>query len=247
MLVYLFCAFLILSLLLLPQLNSTLFPYTTLFRSAPRGTRLRLDQDLGHVRVPGPLLDLGGRTLRVLNGGADRSAPALVPIVVVVEPVVGLPIVERAGERLVGFGKPRRTPRRFQDRDVGTGLHDQLAKRHVGIAAGELAVGGERVDTHRGGVRVVGGVVVDRLADAVAQKILAAPGLRDVFEQLAATRYRVHVGVDDADGDPFGGRNPLVGVNGHRGLPYSGLPYRIGRCSDLASGTASRSEDRRGG
>src|SRR5690625_6333368 len=64
MLVYLFCAFLILSLLLLPQLNSTLFPYTTLFRSAPRGTRLRLDQDLGHVRVPGPLLDLGGRTDR---------------------------------------------------------------------------------------------------------------------------------------------------------------------------------------
>ena len=51
---------------------------------------------------------------------------------------------------------------RLQDREVGAGLHDQLLERQIRIAARELAVGGERVDTHRVGVCVVGSVVVDR-------------------------------------------------------------------------------------
>src|ERR1700742_2546661 len=32
--------------------------------------------------------------------------------------------------------------------DPGTGLHDQLAERHIRVAAGELSFGREVVDTH---------------------------------------------------------------------------------------------------
>jgi len=41
------------------------------------------------------------------------------------------------------LGDPRRVGAGFQNADVGTRFHDQLAERHVRVAAGELAVGRE--------------------------------------------------------------------------------------------------------
>ena len=98
--------------------------------------------------------------------GADRPAPALVPVVVAVEPVVGLPVVERrCTSPSCASGNAGRIGGRLEDRDVGARLHDQLLERQIRIAARELAVGRERVDAHRVGVRIVGRVVVDLVAD----------------------------------------------------------------------------------
>ena len=117
---------------------------------------------------------------------ADRTAPPLVPVVVAVQPMVGLPVVQRVRHRVLRFGQAGRVGGRFQDRDVGAGLHDQLAERHVRVAAGELAVGREGVDAHRVAVRVVGGVVVDQVAHIAGEEVLAAPRLGDVLGELAA-------------------------------------------------------------
>ena len=99
----------------------------------------------------------------------------------------------------------------LQDRDVGAGLHDQLLERQVRIAAGELAVGGEGVGAHRVRVGVVGGVVVDLLADLARQEVLAAPRLGDVLRQLTAAGHRMDVGVDAPDSDALGGGLALCG------------------------------------
>ena len=168
--------------------------------------------------MPGPVLDLGDAVLGRLDGQADGAAPALVPVVVAVEPVVGLPVVERDGHRVLRLGDPRRVGGRLQDRDVGAGLHDQLLERQIGVAAGELAVRREGVDAHRVGVRVVGCVVVDLVADLVRAEVLAAPRLRDVLAEFAAAGRRVDVGVDATHGDALGGRYPWIGCDGHGGL-----------------------------
>ena len=85
---------------------------------------------------------LGG-PVRVLDRCANRTPPALVPVVVAVQPVFVLPVVKGAGHCLARFGLARCATARLEDRNVGTGLHDQLTERHVGIAAGKLAVGRE--------------------------------------------------------------------------------------------------------
>ena len=105
---------------------------------------------------------------------------------------------------------PRRVGAGFQNADVGTRFHDQLAERHVRVAAGELAVRRECVGAHRVGVRVVGGVVVDLVAHIATQKVLAAPRFGDVRDQLAAPGHRVDIRVDAPDGDALGGRNALL-------------------------------------
>ena len=109
----------------------------------------------------------------------------------------------------------------FEDRDVGAGLHDQLFERQIGVAAGELAVGGEGVGAHRIGVRVVGGVVVDQLAHLVSEEVLATPRLGDVLGQLTGARHRVHVRVDAPNGDAFGRCNPLAGIQSAVSVAFS--------------------------
>ena len=92
-------------------------------------------------------------------------------------------------------------------------------KARSGVAARELTVIGERVGAHRVRVRVVGGVVVDLIADLAGQEVLAAPRLGDVLRQLTAARRRVHVGVDAPHSDSLGGGLALRDCHGHRGLP----------------------------
>src|ERR1700761_1890411 len=181
-------------------------PDRVVFRVTPRRSWLRLDQDLRHVRVAGPLLDLADRLLRLLDRGADRATPPLVPVVVAVEPVVGLPLVERGRHRVLRLGEAGRVGRGLEDADVRAGFHDQLPERHVGVAAGEFAVRREGVGAHRVAVRVVGGVVVDLLADLAGAEVLAAPRLGDVLDEFATARCRVDVRVDAADGDALRGR-----------------------------------------
>ena len=214
--------------------------------------------------MPGPALDLAGAVLRCLDRGADGTAPALVPVVVAVQPVVGLPVVQRAAHRVVHLGEARRVGGRLEDGDVGAGLHDQLLERKIGVAARELAVGRERVHPHRVCVRVVRRVVVDLVADLARQEVLAAPRLRDVLRQHAALGHRMHIGVDAADGDALRRGLPLCGCRRHRGLldrdllstvrlpiltpaptsmPYSSAAFRqhsLSRCSsEYEAGTVN--------
>ena len=133
-----------------------------------------------------------------------------------------------------------------------------LPERQVRVAAGELAVVGEGVHPHRVGVGVVGGVVVDQLADPVVHEVLAAQRLRDVLLQHAAAGHRVDVGVDAADRNALGGSDPLLDVcQSHRGLLSSRLlcvPRRPGclcrraarRCASTLS-RAARPSTRRAG
>ena len=230
-------------------------PDRVVFRVAPGRPRLGLDQNLRHVGVPGPALDLAHGRFRLLDGGADRTAPPLVPVVVAVEPVVGLPVVQRVRHRVLRFGQASRVGGGFQDRDVGARLHDQLAERHVRVAAGELAVRREGVRAHRVAVRVVGGVVVDLLAHTAGEEVLAAPRLGDVLDELAAFGHRVDIRVDAPDGYALGGGNPLLHV-GQRHLEAPVFPLfsstvrpsrrrclcRIGwpRCASTASRAVRR-------
>ena len=92
-----------------------------------------------------------------------------------------------------------------------------------GSLQGELAVRRERVDAHRVGVRVVGGVVVDLLADVAGEEVLAAPRLGDVLDEFTAPGRRVDVRVDAPDGDALGGRNTLLCM-GQRHLDLLALP-----------------------
>jgi hypothetical protein len=147
--------------------------------------QLGLDQDLRHVLVAGPLLDLPGRGLRFLDVGADRPPPPLVPVVVAVQPVVGLPVVQRRAHRRVGLGDAGGVRRGLEDGDVCAGLHDQLFEGQIRVAARELAIGGKGVDAHGVGVGVVGRVIVDLLADGVGSEVLAAPWLREILTELA--------------------------------------------------------------
>src|SRR5271165_1281945 len=122
------------------------------------------------------------------------------------------------------LGKARLPVGGFKDREVRAGLHDQLPERHVGVAAGKLAVGREGVRPHGVGMRVIRCVVVDGVPDPAAQEILAAPRLRDVLDQLTALGYGVHIRVDAPHSDALGGRDPLLGVcHGHRRLPLVSL------------------------
>ena len=194
-------------------------PDRVIHRVAPRRPALGLDQDLRHVGVAGPLLDLRGGQFRCFDGHADRSAPALMPVVVGVEPMIGLPVVECATHRVIGLGQPRRVGAGFQDRDVRAGLHDQLPKRQIGVTAGELAVGREGVHPHRVGVRVIGSVVVDQIPVLVGAKVLAAPRFGDVLHQFPAAGHRMDIGVDASYGDALGGRLTVGGGDRHRDLP----------------------------
>ena len=92
-----------------------------------------------------------------------------------------------------------------------------------GSLQGKLAVGREGVDAHRVAVRVVGGVVVDLLTHPAVEEVLAAPGLGDVREQLAALGRRVDIRVDASDGYALGSGNPLLRM-GQRHLDLLGLP-----------------------
>ncbi len=232
------------------------------YLGSPHGRpRLGLDQDLPHVGMPGPAFDLAGAVLRRLDRRADGSAPTLMPVVVAVQPVVVLPVVQRAAHRVVHLGEARRIGGGLEDGDVGAGLHDQLLERQIGVAARELAVGRERVHPHRVGVRVIGRVVVDLVADLARQEVLAAPRLRDVLRQHPALGHRMHVGVDAAHGDALRRGLPLCGCHRHRGLldrqvschcaltpaptsmPYSCAAFRqhsLSRCSsEYEAGTVS--------
>ena len=196
------------------------------FRIAPRRARLGLDKDLRHVGVPGPALDFANGRFGLLDGGADRPAPPLVPVVVAVQPMVGLPVVQGARHRVLRPGQARRVGGGFQDRDVRAGLHDQLPQRHVGVAAGELAVGGEGVGAHRVSVRVVGSVVVDLVPHAASEEVFAAPRLRDVRGELTTFGHRMDVGVDAPDGDSLGRGGALLRMcQSHRGLPSPNPVY----------------------
>ena len=155
-------------------------PHRVVHRVAPRRPRLGLDQDLRHVGVLGPLLDLADRALRLLDGHADRAAPALMPVVVAVQPVIGQPLVRARAERRVASGS-RISPwvgSRIAMSEPAS-MMSCLKARSGSLPANSPSAG--KVSTpHRVGVRVVGGVVVDLLADLVAQEILGAPGLGDV-------------------------------------------------------------------
>ncbi len=194
-------------------------PHRVVLRVAPGRFGLGLDQDLHHVGVVGPLLDLAGRALGILDGHADRAAPALVPVVLAVQPVLGLPGVVGVGQRGGGLRDPAVAVHGLEHGDVRAGLHDRLPERQIGIAAGEFAVVGEGVDPHRVRVGVVGRVVVDQLADPVVHEVLAADRLRDVLLEHSAPGHRVDVGVDAAHRDALGGGDALLDVGeSHRGL-----------------------------
>ena len=188
-------------------------PHRVIHRIAPRRPTLGLDQDLRHVRVAGPLLDLRGGQFRRLDRHADRSAPALMPVVVGIEPMVGLPVVECATHGVIGLGQPGRVGAGFQDRDIRAGLHDQLLKRQIGVTACELAVGREGVHPHRVGVRVIGSVVVDQIPVLVGAKVLAAPRLGYVLHQFPAAGHRMDIGVHAPYGDALGGGLTVGGGN----------------------------------
>src|SRR5215510_1670069 len=66
-------------------------PDRVVLRVAPGRPRLGVDEDLGHVGVPGPPLDLADTFFGFLDRETDRSPPPLMPVVVAVEPVVDLP------------------------------------------------------------------------------------------------------------------------------------------------------------
>src|SRR5262245_8659718 len=68
-------------------------PDRVILRVAPGRPRLGVDEDLGHVGVPGPPFDLANAFFGFLDRETDRSPPPLMPIVVAVEPVVDLPDV----------------------------------------------------------------------------------------------------------------------------------------------------------
>jgi hypothetical protein len=133
------------------------------------------------------------------------------PVVVAVEPVVGLPGVVGIADRGGCLGEPATAVDRFEYRDVDAGFQDQLPERQVGVAAGELPVSRERVHPHCAGVCVVWGIVVDLLADRAAEEVLAAPWFRDVLRQFTAPGNWMHVGVDTTNGDVFGGCRALSG------------------------------------
>ena len=92
-----------------------------------------------------------------------------------------------------------------------------------GSLQGNSPFGREGVDAHRVAVRVVGGVVVDQLTHLAVEEVLAAPGLGDVREQLAAFRRRVDIRVDAPDGYALGSGNPLLRM-GQRHLNLLSLP-----------------------
>ena len=79
-----------------------------------------------------------------------------------------------------------------------------------GSLQAKLAVGGEGVHPHRVAVRVVGGVVVNLLADVAGEEVLAAPRFGDVRSQLAAFGRRVDIRVDAPHGDALGCGNALL-------------------------------------
>ncbi len=67
-------------------------------------------------------------------------------LLLTVQPVVGLPVVEGHRHRVLCLRDARRVRGGLQDRDIRAGLHDQLLERQLRVAAGELAVGGKRVE-----------------------------------------------------------------------------------------------------
>src|SRR5215475_6345144 len=68
-------------------------PDRVVLRVSPGRAWLCVDEDLGHIGVLGPPFDLAHAYFGFLDRQADRSPPPLMPVVVAVEPVVGLPVV----------------------------------------------------------------------------------------------------------------------------------------------------------
>ena len=191
------------------------------FGSTPRRPRLGLDQDLCHVGVPGP-----ASRSRVTAASGSSMAAQIEPrhrscqLLWLSSQWLACQSFKAHDIACCASGSARGVGAGLQDRDVGAGLHDQLPERHVRVAAGELAVRREGVHPHRVGVRVVGSVVVDLLADIASEEVLAAPRLRDVLGQLTTLGRRMDVGVDAPDGDALGCGHPLLRVcQRHRGLP----------------------------
>ena len=211
-------------------------PHRVVHRVAPGRPALGLDQDLRHVRVPGPLLDLGGGQVRRLDGHADRAAPALDASCCGIEPVVGLPVVECAAHRVIGLGQPGRVGAGFQDRDVGAGLHDQLLERQVGVAAGEFdrRTGRCPPASHRSARNRVRRSRSGRRTGGCGSTCCAT--VRGCTAPVRrAARHRMHIGIDAPHRDTLGGRHSVGGGDRHRDLPLdfslSILPCRRPICA----------------
>ena len=108
---------------------------------------LRRHQDLGHVRVACPALDLARGGVRILRGDTDRAAPAPVPVVLT-EPHVGQPVVVGGLQYVLGL-RQLRIAHRLQHRDAHPGVDQQLLGGEIGVAARDSAARRRGVDPKR--------------------------------------------------------------------------------------------------
>ena len=186
---------------------------------------LRRHQDLGHVRVAGPPLDLSRRGVGILCRDTDRSAPAAVPVVVA-EPHIGEPVVVSGLQNVLRL-RQLRIAHRFQHSDTHTGVDEQLFGGEVRIASGDTASRRTGVDTQRVRLVRVRRVIEmrDRRDRVTCRPELVLPLRGSVrLEDLARHRQWMHVGIDDRHRDLLGDgvvRNTLDGC--HVRLPSTSV------------------------